>query len=114
MGYRCRRGLRSRFRGMSDGGEFEAALEGVLVRAVPGVRRLVQAERLSGGASQETYRLSVETDSGAEILAMRREAEEKLGMAFDLRTFHDVVLESGALPLPLLRERVERWVREGI
>ncbi|MCP5025240.1 MAG: phosphotransferase family protein [Actinomycetia bacterium] len=57
---------------MSDGGEFEAALEGVLVRTVPGVRRLVHSERLSGGASQETYRLSVETDSGAEILAMRR------------------------------------------
>ncbi len=49
-----------------------------------------------------------------EILALRREAEKKLGMAFDLRTFHDVVLESGALPLPLLRERVELWVREGI
>lgn len=48
-----------------------------------------------------------------EILAIRAEAEAKLGMAFDLRTFHDVVLEAGALPLPMLRERVERWVREG-
>ena len=42
-----------------------------------------------------------------EMWRLRREAEARLGSAFDLRTFHDAVLEDGALPLPVLRERVE-------
>ncbi len=45
-----------------------------------------------------------------EILALRAEAEEALGDAFELSAFHDVVLGAGALPLPVLRERVEIWV----
>jgi aminoglycoside phosphotransferase (APT) family kinase protein len=51
---------------------FERALDEILRNAVSGVRRLVKAERLSGGASQETYRLLVETDTGEDLLAMRR------------------------------------------
>ncbi|MCP3854167.1 MAG: phosphotransferase family protein [Actinomycetia bacterium] len=39
---------------------------------MPGVTGLIEAERLSGGASQETYRLRVETDDGPAVLAMRR------------------------------------------
>jgi uncharacterized protein (DUF885 family) len=45
-----------------------------------------------------------------EIFALRREAERRLGAAFDLRDFHDAVLLHGALPLPVLREVVERWI----
>lgn len=45
-----------------------------------------------------------------EILRLRGEAEQRLGSRFDLRAFHDAVLESGAVPLPILRERVERWI----
>lgn len=52
--------------------EFETALGRVLGRCIPGCRRLVSAERLSGGASQETYRVLVETDAGPVRLAMRR------------------------------------------
>lgn len=57
---------------MNDGAEFDQALEAVLKRTMPQVRHLVEAERLSGGASQETYRLTVETDDGTSMLAMRR------------------------------------------
>jgi len=57
---------------MSDGDDFDRALEAVLVRTMPAVKSLIEAERLSGGASQETYRLTVETESGSELLALRR------------------------------------------
>ncbi len=53
-------------------GDFEAALGRVLERRVPGCRGLVSAERLSGGASQETYRVVIRTDAGDKRLAMRR------------------------------------------
>ena len=44
-----------------------------------------------------------------EILRLREEAREALGDDFDIRKFHEVMLESGALPLTLLRAKVERW-----
>jgi uncharacterized protein (DUF885 family) len=47
-----------------------------------------------------------------EILRLREEAREALGDDFDIRKFHEVVLESGALPLTLLRAKVERWYRQ--
>jgi uncharacterized protein (DUF885 family) len=45
-----------------------------------------------------------------EILALRRQAEAALGASFELRAFHDVVLGGGAMPLPMLRQRVEAWI----
>jgi uncharacterized protein (DUF885 family) len=47
-----------------------------------------------------------------QFLELREEARSRLGDRFDIREFHDVVLGAGALPMPILRERVERWVRE--
>ena len=43
-----------------------------------------------------------------ELLRLRAEARERQGERFDIRRFHDVVLGSGALPLPVLRQVVER------
>jgi uncharacterized protein (DUF885 family) len=48
-----------------------------------------------------------------EIERLRHEAERRLGRAFDIRAFHDRVLENGSVPLPLLRENVERWIADG-
>ena len=45
-----------------------------------------------------------------EILALRRQAEAALGDSFSLPAFHDAVLEGGALPLPVLRTRVQAWI----
>lgn len=47
-----------------------------------------------------------------EIVALRDEARAALGDRFDLRAFHDVVLNDGALPLPMLRAKVRRWITD--
>jgi uncharacterized protein (DUF885 family) len=46
------------------------------------------------------------------ILELRKEAQQKLGSKFDIRTFHDEVLDSGALPLDILQQRVEGWIAQ--
>ena len=51
---------------------FEATLEGILVRNIPDFQQLLRVDRLSGGASQETYRIAIETPTGEQLLAMRR------------------------------------------
>jgi uncharacterized protein (DUF885 family) len=45
-----------------------------------------------------------------EILRLRAWAEGELGVAFDIRAFHDAVLGQGALPLPILADQVARYV----
>ena len=45
-----------------------------------------------------------------EIERLRAEAEQRLGTAFDIRAFHDRVLENGSVPLGLLRSDVESWI----
>ncbi len=45
-----------------------------------------------------------------EIERLRRAAESRLGQGFDIREFHDRVLERGSVPLPLLRAHVEAWL----
>ena len=46
------------------------------------------------------------------ISRLRQEAEKKLGGNFDVRSFHDRVLEAGSIPLPLLEKRISQWVGE--
>jgi len=47
-----------------------------------------------------------------ELASLRSRAEEALGPRFDVRAFHDAVLEDGAVPLPALREKIVRWIAE--
>jgi uncharacterized protein (DUF885 family) len=44
------------------------------------------------------------------ILALRREAEQRLGARFDLRHFHDAVLDRGPMPLAVLESEIRRWI----
>ncbi len=44
-----------------------------------------------------------------EILRLRDQARRRLGEAFDIRAFHDAILENGAVPLTVLREAVEKF-----
>ena len=46
-----------------------------------------------------------------EIFRLRHEAEARLGDRFDIKGFHDTMLTSGAMPLPLLAEAVEDWIQ---
>jgi len=45
-----------------------------------------------------------------EILKLRREAQEQLGGKYDVRAFHDEILNGGALPLDVLDQRVSGWI----
>ena len=45
-----------------------------------------------------------------EISRLRREAEAALGARFDVKKFHRLVLTSGQLPMPVLRDTVNAWV----
>lgn len=55
-----------------DKAAFEENLARVVRREIEGCRGLKSAERLSGGASQETYRVVIDTPQGERRLAMRR------------------------------------------
>ena len=44
------------------------------------------------------------------ILELRDRAKKALGDKFDLRAFHDQVLDSGALPLDVLSDRIDAWI----
>ena len=54
--------------------------------------------------------LTAYDSGGLEISALRRQAEKVLGDAFDIREFHDRVLENGTIPLTQLREHLEAWI----
>ena len=48
-----------------------------------------------------------------EIERLRKEAEQRMGDRFDIRAFHDRVLEDGSVPLALLQRKIERWAGAG-
>jgi uncharacterized protein (DUF885 family) len=47
------------------------------------------------------------------ILEGRRKAEQALGARFNVRAFHDAVLELGSVPLPVLTARIDRFIDDG-
>ncbi|MFN3726373.1 MAG: DUF885 domain-containing protein [Allosphingosinicella sp.] len=44
------------------------------------------------------------------ILELRARAEQALGSRFDIRAFHDQVLNSGSLPLTVLEAKIDTWI----
>jgi uncharacterized protein (DUF885 family) len=44
------------------------------------------------------------------ILALREKARKELGTKFDLRAFHDRVIDDGAMPLDILESRIDAWI----
>ncbi|MFT4247065.1 MAG: DUF885 family protein [Pseudomonas sp.] len=47
------------------------------------------------------------------ILELRRKAEAALGEKFDIRAFHDAVLQTGSVPLPVLEAQIDRFIAGG-
>ena len=54
----------------------------------------------------------VDPTAHAEILALRKMAEDTLGDDFDIREFHDRILENGTIPLLQLRAHIEAWIND--
>lgn len=48
-----------------------------------------------------------------QIRRHRREAEDKLGPAFDQRKFHDAILALGSVPLSVLEQRMAKFIADG-
>jgi uncharacterized protein (DUF885 family) len=44
------------------------------------------------------------------FLELRAKAQKALGPKFDIRGFHDTILDSGALPLDVVEQRVDAWI----
>jgi uncharacterized protein (DUF885 family) len=44
------------------------------------------------------------------IIELRKKAEAKMGTKFDIKKFHEKVLESGVLPLALLEKKINDWI----
>lgn len=44
------------------------------------------------------------------ILALRRDAEQKLGARFNIRAFHDALLGTGAIPIDVMEANMRRWI----
>jgi uncharacterized protein (DUF885 family) len=47
------------------------------------------------------------------IMNARKKAEAALGPKFDIRAFHDTVLQLGSVPLPVLEARIDAFIAEG-
>lgn len=68
--------------------------------------------------ASETLRYSVDLPGQAlgykmgamEFWRLRRKAEQALGPAFDVRAFHALILDSGALPMSVVGKMVDRWI----
>jgi uncharacterized protein (DUF885 family) len=44
------------------------------------------------------------------IIELRKRAEASLGDAFDIKEFHNQVLETGCIPLQLLEDKIDNWI----
>lgn len=46
------------------------------------------------------------------IMELRKKATTELGTKFDIKKFHEKVLESGNMPLKLLENKIDNWIKE--
>jgi uncharacterized protein (DUF885 family) len=86
----------------------QQAIDYMLVH-LPYSRNTVESEvdRYIAGPGQATSYMV----GRLEIERLRADAEARLGNRFDIREFHDQILENGAVPLSLLRSHLEAWLR---
>jgi uncharacterized protein (DUF885 family) len=46
------------------------------------------------------------------IVALRERASQALGERFDLRRFHNLLIDQGSVPLPVLEAIVDAWIAQ--
>ena len=85
----------------------EAAIDYMLANSGMGrTDATAEVERYIANPAQAlSYKIGAMT-----IQRLRKQAEAALGARFDIRAFHEQVLGSGALPLPVLEAKVDRWI----
>ena len=44
-------------------------------------------------------------------MELRNRAEEVLGANFDIKEFHQEVLQTGCIPLAVLEEQIDQWIK---
>jgi uncharacterized protein (DUF885 family) len=87
----------------------EAAVDSMM--AISG-RPRAQAESYADRHAATPGQLASYMTGYLEIVRLREEARRALGPRFDLRAFHDVVLDDGGVTLPMLRTKVQRWIEQ--
>ena len=91
----------------SKGWTREQAIEYMLANSgMTNVEATSEVERYIAIPSQAlAYKVGALT-----IQALRAQAEAALGDAFDIRAFHEQVLDTGALPMSVLQNKIYDWI----
>lgn len=86
-------------------------------------RQYMSANTLESEAQVAAETLRYATDLPAQALAyqlghsklleLRRKAQHELGSAYDIRAFHEAVLDPGGLPLTVLEQQIDRFIEQG-
>ncbi|MBT8400781.1 MAG: DUF885 domain-containing protein [Rhodothermia bacterium] len=50
----------------------------------------------------------------SEIRRLRHKAEAEMGDRFDIKVFHDKIIEDGTVTLGMLRDKIQKWIDEGV
>lgn len=79
---------------------------------VSGVTRNFVAAEVDRYTSQPGQALAYMTGQ-LKIVELRDRARERLGARFDIRRFHNAVLDQGSLPLPVLERQIDAWIAAG-
>jgi len=69
-----------------------------------------QGDQMVDRIAIQPGQLTAYDSGGLEILALRMQAEKRLGNMFDIREFHQRILENGTIPLEKLRSHIETWI----
>ena len=68
---------------------------------------------LAAELGERVHIIACDLGDRAAVAALPGKAEAALGEKFDIRHFHDTVLQLGSVPLPVLEARIDLFIKEG-
>lgn len=71
----------------------------------------IESESLRYAADMPAQALAYQMGK-LKFIELRERAANRLGARFDLRRFHEAVLEHGSLPMAVLERHIDRWLVE--